>query len=426
MTSAATGVQRFEIVGESAGRGLSVAPGSGALRCVVAVSVAPKTRLRSAVLTAELSGVCATRVGGATFDRVFHCDKVVVVDDPGKWAKPENGLFLFPVVFALPKADLPPSFASSTGSIDYRVSASLSCQESKKLFRSNYETDAPVVVHVSNQVRAKLVDDSAKMISTLAAATTKLTLSDTETIHPSTSSAFFKSPSSASDTPESASRDSFQNLYSPPLTYDSSQIPSSQPTSSITADQKTQLLELIKLQKAQADLSNALADVHLGGRSSAGSSGMNSLARPSITGVSNTSSLMSPISPGYGSNPTTIRLELMHGHSLATLSSSGSSMSDNSSSFLPEIDEQDDLLQEIMSTYSSPVSKWSVTMVADWVQQFDVSPASVAAFIEQEIDGVALLTLGGDDLKNDLKVTALGTRRRISVALEKLQRGQGL
>ncbi|KAJ3027436.1 UNVERIFIED_CONTAM: hypothetical protein HDU68_003847 [Siphonaria sp. JEL0065] len=93
--------------------------------------------------------------------------------------------------------------------------------------------------------------------------------------------------------------------------------------------------------------------------------------------------------------------------------------SDPASSFIQE--EEVEELDYLISTYSTPVRSWSVSLTADWVKQFDVSPASIAAFIEQEIDGTALLTLTGDDLQKELCIKALGTRRRILVAIESLR-----
>ncbi|KAJ3053199.1 hypothetical protein HDU99_008029, partial [Rhizoclosmatium hyalinum] len=68
-----------------------------------------------------------------------------------------------------------------------------------------------------------------------------------------------------------------------------------------------------------------------------------------------------------------------------------------------------------------PTADWSVEMVAEWVKQKGASEEVVQSFKAQEIDGSILVTLTADDLRNELKVTALGLRRKILMAIEKLR-----
>ncbi|KAJ3289091.1 hypothetical protein HDU79_004330 [Rhizoclosmatium sp. JEL0117] len=68
-----------------------------------------------------------------------------------------------------------------------------------------------------------------------------------------------------------------------------------------------------------------------------------------------------------------------------------------------------------------PTADWTVEMVAEWVKQKGASEEVVQSFKTQEIDGSILVTLTADDLRNELKVTALGLRRKILMAIEKLR-----
>ncbi|KAJ3065280.1 polar growth protein [Podochytrium sp. JEL0797] len=68
-----------------------------------------------------------------------------------------------------------------------------------------------------------------------------------------------------------------------------------------------------------------------------------------------------------------------------------------------------------------PNDEWTVEMVSEWVRQKGASDEVAAAFVQQEIDGSVLLSLSADDLKNELGVSALGVRRKIMSAIEKLR-----
>ncbi|KAJ3060588.1 hypothetical protein HDU99_005856 [Rhizoclosmatium hyalinum] len=60
-------------------------------------------------------------------------------------------------------------------------------------------------------------------------------------------------------------------------------------------------------------------------------------------------------------------------------------------------------------------------MVAEWVRAKGASEEIVKSFIEQDIDGTIFPTLSDGDLKTELKVTALGLRRKILQAIEKVR-----
>ncbi|KAI9352864.1 hypothetical protein BDR26DRAFT_849978 [Obelidium mucronatum] len=67
---------------------------------------------------------------------------------------------------------------------------------------------------------------------------------------------------------------------------------------------------------------------------------------------------------------------------------------------------------------------WTVDMVGDWLKRLGGVPAEVVQrFLENEIDGPVLVTLTTEDLRDDLGVTALGVRRKIQLAIERLRGG---
>ncbi|KAJ3021013.1 UNVERIFIED_CONTAM: hypothetical protein HDU68_009861 [Siphonaria sp. JEL0065] len=66
-----------------------------------------------------------------------------------------------------------------------------------------------------------------------------------------------------------------------------------------------------------------------------------------------------------------------------------------------------------------PDESWSVIMVAEWVKQKGATDDIVRAFVDQDIDGGVLMSLSGEDLKNELGVLSFGLRRKILLAIEK-------
>jgi len=61
-----------------------------------------------------------------------------------------------------------------------------------------------------------------------------------------------------------------------------------------------------------------------------------------------------------------------------------------------------------------PVSTWTVDQVKKWLQGLDPTfSAYSASFQQQQINGIALLELSEDNLKNDLNITPLGHRKVI-------------
>ncbi|KAJ3231592.1 hypothetical protein HDU81_003663 [Chytriomyces hyalinus] len=68
---------------------------------------------------------------------------------------------------------------------------------------------------------------------------------------------------------------------------------------------------------------------------------------------------------------------------------------------------------------ASPLD-WTVEMVGRWVRGF-TSEETAMLFLRHEIDGTVLMTLSADDLKTELDIQMLGTRRKISMAIDKLR-----
>ncbi|KAJ3208262.1 hypothetical protein HDU83_001493 [Entophlyctis luteolus] len=226
----------------------------------------------------------------------------------------------------------------------------------------------------------------------------------------------------------------------------------------MTTEQQDQLMELIKLQRAQADLSSALADMHgavvgfqqfplcgpreesrphqrlattaaiaEGGETTTASGRMSSRTSSAVQTAqqhpSPPSSAVTATIPAHFGDPGVVSGDVNAFRAVARKIRRNSSYTNGSNGCVDlETSSSDGSeLAAIISTYTSPLESWTVPMVAEWAKQLGASPKSVAAFIEQDIDGVALLTLTGDDLKNELKVDALGTRRRIAVAIERLR-----
>ncbi|KAJ3287821.1 WD repeat, SAM and U-box domain-containing protein 1 [Rhizoclosmatium sp. JEL0117] len=68
-----------------------------------------------------------------------------------------------------------------------------------------------------------------------------------------------------------------------------------------------------------------------------------------------------------------------------------------------------------------PAPDWTVEMVAEWVRQKGAYEEVVESFKQQAIDGSVLLTLTAEDLRDELKVSQLGVRRKILMGIEKLR-----
>ncbi|KAI9352862.1 hypothetical protein BDR26DRAFT_1002971 [Obelidium mucronatum] len=274
-----TGIEGIEIVGigaqASTDNSITIRDSAGQLTAAVVLRLSPRTKLKDSSIEAEFCGICELDTG----ETVFHREVLTVAEYEDWLATAENnGLIAVPLIFQLPQnKQLPPSAKSHAGSIRYSIKCTISCLENFKLFRSNYEVETPVIVHVSDHIKTRM-------------------------------------------------------------------------------------------------------ELNVSGR-----------------------------------DPLFILIE----ESLV-ISACDATDSTSTSSPIPHDSEREEI-DNLISTYSTPLRSWSVSMVADWVKQFGVSSASVISFIEQEIDGTALLTLSGEDLRDELGVSALGTRRRLAVAIESLR-----
>ncbi|KAJ3106647.1 polar growth protein [Physocladia obscura] len=82
---------------------------------------------------------------------------------------------------------------------------------------------------------------------------------------------------------------------------------------------------------------------------------------------------------------------------------------------------QTDAQSVVSSDSSTPNPDWTVDMVAEWVRQKGASEDIVKSFIEQEVDGSVLISLSGEDLKNELGVMSFGLRRKLTLAIDKIR-----
>ncbi|KAJ3081069.1 hypothetical protein HDU99_006660 [Rhizoclosmatium hyalinum] len=64
---------------------------------------------------------------------------------------------------------------------------------------------------------------------------------------------------------------------------------------------------------------------------------------------------------------------------------------------------------------------WSAEMVLEWARQMNLPAEVIDLFDQHQIEGVALLTLDDSDLKDELKIMALGVRRKIIVGINTLR-----
>ncbi|KAI8843491.1 hypothetical protein BJ741DRAFT_305920 [Chytriomyces cf. hyalinus JEL632] len=65
-----------------------------------------------------------------------------------------------------------------------------------------------------------------------------------------------------------------------------------------------------------------------------------------------------------------------------------------------------------------PKEYWTVQMVSEWIQQMGGDEEVVQKFIDQQIDGVVLMTLTMDDLRSELGITQVNVRRAVMEAIE--------
>lgn len=69
-------------------------------------------------------------------------------------------------------------------------------------------------------------------------------------------------------------------------------------------------------------------------------------------------------------------------------------------------------------------AEWTVGDIEQWSKTINLPPAARSALVENEIDGVVLLTLSKSDLREELLITSLAVRRYLWDAIERLRSQQ--
>ena len=68
----------------------------------------------------------------------------------------------------------------------------------------------------------------------------------------------------------------------------------------------------------------------------------------------------------------------------------------------------------------SNADAWGADDVGRWLEAEGFAPEVVAAFMDQEVDGMTVIELGMRDLEDELRVRSLPTRKRIMASIAKL------
>ncbi|KAJ3233447.1 hypothetical protein HDU78_006470 [Chytriomyces hyalinus] len=76
---------------------------------------------------------------------------------------PTGGSLAFPFTLNLPKNQMPPTFNSVGGSIQYSLKCSIFFQEGLKLLKSTREVDVPVLVSIPESAKIKLLESSSQL-----------------------------------------------------------------------------------------------------------------------------------------------------------------------------------------------------------------------------------------------------------------------
>lgn len=95
------------------------------------------------------------------------------------------------------------------------------------------------------------------------------------------------------------------------------------------------------------------------------------------------------------------------------------SFSNNTRSCIPDVLVENPAYNPWLFPAETP-SKWTEANVSEWLRDEGLSRL-VGTFAEQHIDGSVLLTLRGDELRDELGITSLGDRKRILAAIDRLQ-----
>ncbi|KAI8617896.1 hypothetical protein BC830DRAFT_1111406 [Chytriomyces sp. MP71] len=191
-------LQSFEIIGRGPNlrtedRSICVEAGWGCegreLSALALVGLSKS--VRNVRIVAELRGVCetrweyggrlATKVESGNYKvtrnvRVFQQISETVFENKDGLAPTQDGSPLsFPFSFKLPKNQMPPSYGSPGGSVQYSMKCTMLFQEGMNLLRSSYEIDVPVQVYIPESAKINLLasplavthrlDDSADKVT---------------------------------------------------------------------------------------------------------------------------------------------------------------------------------------------------------------------------------------------------------------------
>ncbi|KAI8615997.1 hypothetical protein BC830DRAFT_1168138 [Chytriomyces sp. MP71] len=98
------------------------------------------------------------------YGRVFQ-QIVTVVHDSNEpiMPNPIGGSSTFPFKFTLPKTNMPPSFKSPSGVIQYYVKCSMYFQESMKLLKSTFDYEIPVLVYMPEAPKITMLSAPSQM-----------------------------------------------------------------------------------------------------------------------------------------------------------------------------------------------------------------------------------------------------------------------
>ncbi|KAJ3069056.1 hypothetical protein HDU98_007851 [Podochytrium sp. JEL0797] len=121
----------------------------------------------------ESSGYKINRAG-----RIFqNMVEIVYESDDTLNPNPIGGNLAFPFTFNLSKNQLPPSYSTVHGSIQYYIKCTILTQEGMRLLRSSYETETAVTIRMPESAKTKLLESPSQIFHQAAATGDKVAYS---------------------------------------------------------------------------------------------------------------------------------------------------------------------------------------------------------------------------------------------------------
>ncbi|KAI8615993.1 hypothetical protein BC830DRAFT_1080898 [Chytriomyces sp. MP71] len=71
---------------------------------------------------------------------------------------------------------------------------------------------------------------------------------------------------------------------------------------------------------------------------------------------------------------------------------------------------------------ATPAPEWSAEMVAEWAKGLGAGQEVADMFVEQQVDGIVLMGLSGEDLRKELNVNTLGLRHKILAGIAAMRK----